>query len=112
MAHDDPQAMLMFDPAARVTHHVPRGRQQLGYFVRRCRAEGASKAEVVRRCGAAGGLQSERAYTRRTLPAGVRSGMTAALRGDPAGALRAGMIVLGLFSTASGFAAAQREPAR
>jgi hypothetical protein len=103
-----PDAVLLYDPAARVRHRVPRARSSLGYFVTRCRAEGLSKAEVVRRCGVSRGLQSERTYTRRTLPAGVRDGLVASLRGDLSGLARAAAIVLGLSATASGFAAASR----
>jgi hypothetical protein len=102
----DPEGVLLYDPSMRVSHRVPRARASLGYFVTRCRAEGVSKAAVARRCGASGALESERAYTRRTIPAGIRNGLTAFLAGDFAGLARAAAIVLGLLVTAGGFASA------
>ena len=59
-----------------------RERQTLRYFVRRCHAEGVSKAAVVRRNGAARGLASERSHVRMTL---ARSG--ASVLGVAAGAV-------------------------
>ncbi len=103
-----PDSVLIYDPGATVHHHVPATRARLGYFVSRCHAEGVSKAEVARRCGPGEGLDSERAYTRRTLPAGVAAGLAASLRGDLAGATRAGTILLGLVVTAAGFLIGQR----
>jgi hypothetical protein len=52
-------------------------------------------------------LETERAYTRRALPAGIREGLAAFGQGDPAGLARAAAIVLGLAATASGFALTQ-----
>jgi hypothetical protein len=103
-----PGGVILYDPAARVGHRVPRERATLGYFLSRCHAEGLSKAEVARRCGRSRGLESERAYTRHTLPAGVRNGLAAFLRGDGAGLARASAIVLGLAATGAGFAAGAR----
>jgi glucosyl-dolichyl phosphate glucuronosyltransferase len=105
LGREAPKGIIVYDPAARVRHRVPRQRMTLAYFLSRCRAEGLSKAEVVHRCGSFRGLHSERAYTRRTLPAGLREGLAAGLRGDGAGLARAGAIVLGLAATATGFAA-------
>jgi hypothetical protein len=103
--------MFLYDPEARVRHWVPQTRASLGYFVSRCRAEGASKAEVARRCGVSDALRSERTYTRRTVPAGMRAGMMAFLGGDPTGAARAGTMALGLLATAGGYAGAWRPRA-
>lgn len=108
LSHLEPDGVLLYDPASRVSHRVPRARTKLGYFVTRCYGEGLSKAEVTRRCGRSRGLASERAYMRRTLPAGVRDGLAASVRGDLTGLARAAAIVLGLSATASGFAAALR----
>ena len=102
------QGVILYDPSARVGHRVPPERATLGYFLTRCHAEGLSKAEVARRCGAASGLESERTYTRRTLPAGVRTGLAAFLRGEAAGLARSGAIMLGLAATTAGFASGSR----
>lgn len=105
-----PEGRFFYDPEARVGHHVPRARASLAYFLSRCHAEGVSKAAVAQRCGLSDALQSERAYTRRTLPAGIHAGIVASVRGDPGGLARAGAIVLGLLFTAAGFATSSRAP--
>jgi GT2 family glycosyltransferase len=98
-----PDVVLLYDPAIKVGHHVGGERVTLRYFLRRCRAEGLSKAEVARRCGTERGLESERTYTRRTLPAGARDGLLATVTGEPSGIARTGAIVLGLAATTSGY---------
>jgi GT2 family glycosyltransferase len=102
-----PDAVFLYDPGAVVHHRVPPARARLSYFLSRCHAEGVSKALVARRCGRVAALETERAYTRRALPAGIREGLAAFGQGDPAGLARAAAIVLGLAATASGFALTQ-----
>jgi glycosyltransferase involved in cell wall biosynthesis len=99
-----PAASLVYEPGAVVRHRVPAERGSWRYFASRCWAEGRSKALVARLAGARRGLEAERHYSRHVLPAGVRSGVRAALRGDPAGALRAAAIAGGLAITALGYA--------
>ncbi len=98
-----PGAVVLYDPSARVVHQVPAERARVRYFIGRCHAEGRSKAAVARRLGRTASLASERAYTRRTLPAGLRAALGAFARGDPAGLARAGAIVFGFAVTAVGF---------
>lgn len=100
----EPPSAIVYDPAASVTHRVPAERLRLGYFVKRCLAEGRSKADISRRLGRNRALETERSYVRRTLPRGVASGLLAFGRGDVAGIGRAAAIVLGLAVTATGFA--------
>lgn len=95
--------VLLYLPAARVRHHVPASRATGRYFLRRCYAEGRSKALVARRVGATAALASERVYVRRTLPRAAAAGLRAALSGDPGGLERAAMIVLGLAVTSAGY---------
>jgi GT2 family glycosyltransferase len=90
-------------PAARVEHQVTRSRCRWRYFRSRCFAEGLSKAIVARRLGSGSALSSERAYVRRTLPAGVARGLWDALRGERAGVYRSGAIIAGLLITLSGY---------
>jgi glycosyltransferase involved in cell wall biosynthesis len=93
---------ILYDPGARVRHHVPTSRSTWAYFRRRCFAEGRSKAVVAHLVGAETGLSSEREYTRRTLPRGLwREARLAA--GDRGGLLRAAAILAGLTVTASGY---------
>ena len=105
LGQEFPEGIIVYDPATRVGHRVGRERARLGYFITRCHAEGLSKAEVARRCGSRRALESERDYTRRALPAGIRDGVAAFLRGEMAGLARAGVIVLGLTATTAGYVA-------
>ncbi|MGA2520242.1 MAG: glycosyltransferase [Acidimicrobiales bacterium] len=92
-------------PQAVVDHHVGPERARVGYFLRRCYAEGLSKAAVTRRAGAGDALSSERHYTAVTLPRAVVAGLVEALRGDPSGALRSAMVVAGLAAAGLGYGA-------
>lgn len=105
-----PDAEIMFEPGARVIHQVTPQRTRVSYFVRRCIAEGRSKAIISVLVGLDSGLASERTYTTRVLPAGVLRNLAAAVRGRDARPLgRAAMIVAGLALTIFGFGAQQVE---
>nr|MBA2513553.1 glycosyltransferase family 2 protein [Solirubrobacterales bacterium] len=100
-----PESRLVYLPGAKVRHYVPGSRGTLKHFLTRCRFEGGSKAVVARLAGATRGLESERAYTRRVLPAGVLRGVKdLAVRRDPAGGARAAAIVAGFAATVLGYA--------
>jgi len=107
-----PDALLLYLPEAGVLHRVTAGRTAPSYFARRCFSEGMSKATLARQVGRARGLSAERAYTLRTLPAGVARGCAdALLRRRPAGLLRAGAIVAGFGATAAGYLAGKLRQA-
>jgi GT2 family glycosyltransferase len=98
-----PDRSTLYVPDARVRHTVSPERTSLPYFLSRCHAEGRSKAVVARLVGSGVGLQAERAYVRRTLPAGIVRGLWSAVRrrtslGRPLA------ILLGLATTAAGYA--------
>jgi glucosyl-dolichyl phosphate glucuronosyltransferase len=97
---------VVHDPAARVRHTVPHERARWRYFVRRCWAEGLSKAAVVDLSGADEGLASERAYVRRVLPRAVIRSLGRVVAGPRRGSAvgRATAIVVGSVVTAAGFA--------
>lgn len=99
-----PDAVLLLDDRAVIHHRVPHARERFGYFRTRTYSEGLSKALVARSVGAGRGLQSERRYTTRVLPAGVARGLRDALLGRPGGAGRAGAIVTGVLAAAAGYA--------
>ncbi|MDZ5443010.1 glycosyltransferase [Micromonospora sp. 4G57] len=103
----EPDGVVLHEPAARVRHRVTVDRATWRYFRQRCFSEGRSKAVVARLVGADAGLATERAYTRRTLPAGVRRGLRQVRDGDRAGLLRSAAIVAGLLVTAAGYVSAQ-----
>ncbi|MEU3984951.1 glycosyltransferase family 2 protein [Streptomyces sp. NPDC026672] len=98
-----PDAVLLIDDRAVIHHRVPAAREHFGYFRTRAYAEGLSKALVARSVGAGKGLESERRYTTRVLPAGVVRGVRDALLARPGGAGRAGAIVAGVLTAAGGY---------
>ncbi|MGW6274999.1 MULTISPECIES: glycosyltransferase family 2 protein [unclassified Streptomyces] len=98
-----PDAVLLIDDRAVIHHRVPAARERFGYFRSRTFAEGLSKALVARSVGAGKGLESERRYTTRVLPAGVARGLRDALLARPGGAGRAGAIVAGVVTAAGGY---------
>ncbi|MFL5628355.1 MAG: glycosyltransferase family 2 protein [Ktedonobacteraceae bacterium] len=99
-----PQSVFLYQPQAGVFHRVPGSRTNWRYFCSRCYVEGLAKAVVARHVGARDGLASERAYTLRVLPQGVKRGLTDTLfRHDLTGLARAGAIVVGLAVTTVGY---------
>lgn len=98
-----PEAVLLLDDRAVIHHRVPDARERFGYFRARTYAEGLSKALVARSVGAGKGLESERRYTTRVLPAGVARGLRDALLGRAGGAGRAGAIAVGVAAAAGGY---------
>ena len=107
----DPTALVVRDVTAPVQHLVPRDRQTVRYFVRRCYHEGRSKRVLSGLVGTQTGLASERRYVTRTLPLGVVRHLAAALRGDLPGLARAAMVLVGLAVTGVGFLSAKPAPA-
>ena len=93
-------------PAAVIDHLVPVSRAGLGYFLRRCYAEGLSKAFVASLSGAQRTLSSERAYVARALPAGAIRSLVEVVRGPGrvTAAGRLGALLAGLATTAAGYA--------
>lgn len=100
----NPDGTVVFEPAARVWHHVPADRATWSYFVRRCRAEGRSKAGVSQRTGPDAALASERAYVARTLPLAVARSLTRTVHRQPHGVRRAASVVVGTALVASEYA--------
>lgn len=98
-----PDAVLLIDDRAVIHHRVPAGRERFAYFRARSYAEGLSKALVARSVGSGKGLETERAYTGRVLPAGVARGLRDFLLGRPGGAGRAGAIVAGVAAAVGGY---------
>ena len=103
-------ARIRYEPDAAVAHAVPADRASFRYFVRRCYAEGLSKARVARLAGRGQGLASERRYATRVLPAGVLRELGSAARHlDPAAIGRAAAIAIGLLVTTAGYALGGRS---
>lgn len=99
-----PDKALIYEPRARVRHRVPASRANWSYFRTRCYCEGLSKAQVSKLVGTSAGLASERKYTLQTLPLGVLREVAGVFgRLDPAGIVRAGVVVAGLLITSAGY---------
>ncbi|MFD5258192.1 glycosyltransferase family 2 protein [Streptomyces bobili] len=99
-----PDAILLVDDRAVIHHKVPEARERFAYFRTRAYAEGLSKALVARSVGAGKGLESERRYATRVLPAGVVRGLRDQVLARRGGARRAGAIVAGVLTAAGGYA--------
>ncbi|MFC4505424.1 MULTISPECIES: glycosyltransferase family 2 protein [Streptomyces] len=98
-----PDAILLTDDRAVIHHRVPEAREHFAYFRTRTYAEGLSKALVARSVGTDKGLESERHYAGRVLPAGVARGLRDQFLARPGGARRAGAIVAGVLTAAGGY---------
>jgi len=99
-----PGRILLYEPSARVFHHVTPARARWSYFRRRCYTEGIAKAMIARLVGRREGLASERSYTLKTLPSAVARDVCAAYAGRGARHFaRAGAIVVGFTLTVAGY---------
>jgi glycosyltransferase involved in cell wall biosynthesis len=98
-----PDAIILYQPSSQVEHQVVQQRASLLYFFRRCWGEGISKAEVSRRVNRRQALSAESHYASRVLPRGIWKGGRDMATGDPWGAARSLVIVLGLAATAAGY---------
>jgi glucosyl-dolichyl phosphate glucuronosyltransferase len=101
---NEPAMTFVHEPAAVIHHHVPAGRQSLGYVLRRCLGEGRSKAILRHRTHLpVRPLGPERNYVFRTVPNGLGRYMRQVVHGDIAGLSRAAVLVLSVLCTAWSF---------
>jgi GT2 family glycosyltransferase len=98
-----PDGILLYEPAASVSHRVRAKRAAWGYLCSRCYAEGLSKAKVARLAGAQQALAAERSYLRSTIPRGVGSSLVRAARGQLSGLTAALALLLAVAATATGY---------
>jgi glycosyltransferase involved in cell wall biosynthesis len=106
IAREFPGGQIRFEPAAGVHHHVPAERATPRYLLRRCWAEGLSKAHVARLAGRSSALADERGYVTRTLPRGIVRAFGEAVRSLRAAPLaRVVVMIVGLAVTTAGFVA-------
>lgn len=107
-----PNQVVLYEPKARVRHHVPPSRCTWKHFLGRCWAEGKSKAEMARMVGPNRALANERTYAFKTLPEGVRRNLFEVLKGDIFGFARAFAIVAGLTVTTTAYYRMRLSPMR
>ena len=74
------RSSIVFEPAAVVDHRVTDVRTRRRYLIRRCWAEGVSKAHLARRVGRGDALSVERSYLRVVVPGAWRREVRAAVR--------------------------------
>lgn len=99
---------FLYEPAAVVRHCVRAERLTWTYFMKRCLAEGLSKARLAALAPQVGRLDVERRYVLETLTrARVRDARAALVEGDFAALQRIMATVLGLACAGSGYAAAR-----
>lgn len=99
----NPGGRILFVPEARIRHHVSEDRLTWSYLVRRCFAEGVSKAAVATMVPPEAALSTERDYTTRVLPRGFLREIGHGARGDRRGWSGAVAIVAGLGWTVAGY---------
>lgn len=99
-----PASRIVYEPDARVRHHVPADRARFSYFLSRCYSEGVAKGVLARRVGSRTGLASERAYARALPGAALHAVRDAVRTRRPARALGAVATVIGLGAATSGYA--------
>jgi glycosyltransferase involved in cell wall biosynthesis len=107
LAAADPAARIIRDASSPVQHLVPRNRQRVGYFLRRCYHEGRSKRVLSGLVGARSSLDSEWRYVLSVLPTGLVRHLRAAIAGDLHGLLRAGLVLTGVAVTGVGYLSAR-----
>jgi glycosyltransferase involved in cell wall biosynthesis len=99
-----PNSRFIIEDDALVHHHVSPDRTHWSYFLRRCYAEGTSKAHVGRMRGASDGLSSEIEYSLKVIPAALgRNLFEGVTRVDAGSFARAAAIGLGLATTTAGW---------
>lgn len=98
-----PGSAFVFDAEPCAFHLVGNERLTVGYFIRRCFAEGKSKAALAAVAQPSAALSTERRYVTSVLPRGVLRGISAFLRRDIGGLGRATAIVVGFIATFVGY---------
>lgn len=103
---DNPQARIVMAPQAKVRHQVSPARASGRYFLRRCYAEGRSKALVSSGVGRGDALATERRYVIDVLLSALRRCRPRTTRNATLSSLsQAAFIVMGLAVTALGYGA-------
>lgn len=98
-----PNSRFVIQGDAVVHHHVSEDRTEWSYFLRRCYAEGRSKAHVSKLRGRSDGLSSEVNYVLKVVPAAFgRNLFKGVSRADTGSVARAAAIGLGLATTTAG----------
>lgn len=99
-----PASQLLFIDGAEVTHRIDAGRDRFSYFVKRCRAEGVSKAMIAAGAIRGSGLSRERSYVLNTLGGAVLRNLGQFIGGQNRWGLhKSAVIVSGLFAAGTSY---------
>lgn len=98
---NDPTATIVYAPRSEVVHRVTADRSTIGYVLRRCFAEGRSKAVLSARVGAGDATRDERAYALVISKVVLRDLVGGVVRPSRIG--RAVVLTAGLVSASLGF---------
>jgi glucosyl-dolichyl phosphate glucuronosyltransferase len=99
-----PHLIWVYDPGVRVLHRIPRARERVRYFLRRCLYEGRGKAALAAHVGPRDGLAEERIYVRHVLPRGMIDGARELVFDrDLYGLMRSAAIVAGCMTALLGY---------
>jgi GT2 family glycosyltransferase len=99
-----PDGVLLYEPAASVSHRVRKQRSGWGYLSSRCFAEGLSKAKVARLVGTRRALASERSYLLATVPRAVGRSLVGGARGHLTQIASALALIFAVVMTTVGYA--------
>jgi glucosyl-dolichyl phosphate glucuronosyltransferase len=100
-----PGSKIVYEPGAVVHHHVDSSRPTWRYFLKRCYAEGFSKARVAHLSGITTALSSERAYVIHAVRQALYREFSAVWRrGDRTALSRITALTLGVSWTSAGYA--------
>lgn len=107
LIHAHPDKDVVYEPLARVHHHVPKLRTTWGYFWRRCFFVNKGKVEAFRHMEGAASRSPDIGFVTRALSRGVPRGLRQAIGGDVWGAARAASILAGIFLAGAGHTVGQ-----
>lgn len=108
LRQEDGTRSVIYQPDARVRHHVSQDRVRMAYVVHRSWCEGLSKAAISRTVGRHDALATESAYATRVLPIGVLHQLA---RG-PRGVIGAMAIVLSVGAAGFGYLRGRSAPVK
>lgn len=105
-----PGTSIVYVPRSVVTHRVTTERCTPGYVVRRCAAEGRSKARLAARVGSTAATSEERSFAR-TMGGAVLGDLVGSFR-SPGRLGRAAVLTAGVVAAAGGYAGERMRLAR
>jgi len=108
----NPAGRFIYEADAVCHHKVGGERLTLRYVLRRCYAEGLSKARLMTMMPSRAALSAERAYVLRVLPMGVCRGLLDPMRGRLHGLGRATTICAAFSATLAGYAMGRMRTGR